>query len=314
VTDERPSWVLGLDIGGTKTAIVAGSVTGTVLERQAHPSEAGRGFAGMWESMTAAAGQLVARRGAPLAIGVSIGGPLDAERGIIYSPPNLPGWDAIPLKDRLVEHFGVPAFVEHDARAGALAEWMFGAARGATNVVYLTFGTGLGAGMILGGQLYRGASGDAGEVGHWRMGRSGPEAYGKTASWEAMASGAGLPKLARYRYPSEPWPDDLSAEILIRLAREGDARARDVLNESALSLGAGIAQLVDLLNPDIVVLGSLAVRAGAEFLPVVRDVVARECTPRTRRCPVVASELGVEAGDIAALCAAIHHGRLGERA
>jgi glucokinase len=302
-------WILGFDVGGTKTAVVAGTAAGIVLDRRSRPSEAGGGFERMWAAMVASADELITELGRPVAIGVSIGGPVDTELGVVYSPPNLPGWDVIPLKDRLVEKFGLPTYVEHDARAGALAEWMFGAARGANDVVYLTFGTGLGAGLILGGRLHRGTTGDAGEVGHWRMSRRGPEAYGKTGSWEAMSSGAGLPRLARHLFPTEEWPADLTAESLVGLARSGDPRATRVVRVSAEWLGRGIAQLVDLLNPEVVVLGSLAVRAGDLFLPTARRVVARECTSRSRRCRVVASGLGETAGDVAALCAAIYHHR-----
>ena len=123
-------WILGLDVGGTKTAMVAGTAMGEVLRRGVSHSNAEQGFEPMWASVVRRAEELVADLGPPMAIGVSIGGPLDAERGIVYSPPNLPGWDAIPMRDMLVERFGAPAWVEHDARTGALAEWMFGAARG----------------------------------------------------------------------------------------------------------------------------------------------------------------------------------------
>jgi glucokinase len=307
-------WILGFDIGGTKTAVVAGTAQGEILDRRTRPSNAGAGFQPMWTAMTTAADELIAERAAPVAIGVSIGGPLDTERGIVHSPPNLPGWDEIPLKDCLADRFGVPVHVEHDARTGALAEWLFGAGRGATDLVYLTFGTGLGTGMIVGGQLVRGATGDSGEAGHWRMSQRGPRAYGKVGSWEALSSGAGLPRLARFLYPREDWPEDLTAETVIARARAGDSRASRTIGISARWLGRGISQLVDLLNPQVVVLGSLAVRAGDLYLPIVRAVVARESLPRNRACRVVASGLGEHAGDIAALCAAIHHGGLGRPA
>jgi glucokinase len=316
VTDRRAAvdapgeWILGFDVGGTKTAVVAGTSGGEVLDRRTRASEAEAGFEPMWVAMTALADELIAARGRPAAIGVSIGGPLDSERGVVYSPPNLPGWDAVPLADRLRERFGVPALVEHDAKAGALAEWLFGAARGCRNVVYLTFGTGLGAGLILDGRLYRGRGDNAGEVGHWRMSRRGPEAYGKVGSWEAFASGGGLPGLARHLCPDHAWPDGMTARQLVSLAREGDPAAVRVVRASAMWLGRGVAFLVDLLDPDIVVLGSLAVRAGDLFLPTVRSVVARECIERTRECPIVSSELGERSGDLAALCAAIYRRQL----
>jgi len=307
-------WILGLDIGGTKTAVVAGTATGEVLRRTISHSNAQHGFRPMWTTMVGHADALVADFGPPTAIGVSIGGPMDAERGIILSPPNLPGWDAIPLRDLLVERYGVPTWVEHDARTGALAEWMFGAARGANDVVFLTFGTGMGAGLILDGRLHRGWNGGAGEVGHWRLARQGPTAFGKAGSFEGFASGAGLPRLARAMYPGDAWGEGLTAQDLIGLARDGDQRAIRVVDRSAQWLGRGIALLVDLLDPEVVVLGSLAVRAGDLFLPTARAVVARETLVRDRECRIVAAGLGEHIGDVAALSAAIYHGRFGPMA
>jgi glucokinase len=306
----RSDWVLGIDIGGTKVAVVAGSTEGRVISRRMAVSDAGTGFRPMWSRIVSLADRLISDYGRPIAIGVSVGGPVDSQRGVVHSPPNLPGWDAIPVKDLLQERFAVPAFVEHDAKAGALAEWLLGAARGCRDVVFLTFGTGLGAGMILDGRLYRGSSDQAGEVGHWRMARRGPEAYGKTGSWEAFASGGSLPRLALHLAPDHPWPKSMTGEDVVSLARTGDAVAARVVRVSATWLGRGIALLVDLLDPEIVVLGSLAVRAGDLYLPIVRRIVQRESSERTPSCRIAASELGEQLGDIAALCAAIYHGHL----
>jgi glucokinase len=303
-----PGWILGFDIGGTKVAVLAGTAAGDVLDRKMMSSGATPGFEPMWATMTALADELIAQHGPPLAIGVSVGGPVDSQRGIVKSPPNLPGWVAIPLKDRLVQRFGVPAHVEHDAKAGALAEWLFGAARGRRNVVFLTYGTGLGAGLILDGHLYRGTMENAGEVGHWGMARRGPTAYHKVGSWEALSSGIGLPLLARYLDPGHDWPDGMTAEDLVGRARAGDRTARRVITTSATWLGRGIANLIDLLDPEIVVLGSLAVRAGDLVLPTVRRVVERESLAGSRHPPVVASGLGDRIGDVAALSSAIYQG------
>ena len=175
-------------------------------------------------------------------------------------------------------------------------------------MVFLTFGTGLGAGLIVDGRLIRGAAGAAGEVGRWRMAQRGPRAYGKTGSWEAFASGVGLPRLARFLEPTVEWPPDLTAEEVIRLARSGDASAARAVEAAADWLGRGIAYLVDLLDPEIVVLGSLAVRAGDLFLPGAVRTVRRETAVRTHGCRIVAAATGESLGDLAALAAAIHHG------
>ena len=301
-------WILGFDVGGSKLAAVAGRSDGQVLTELTQPSLAAGGFPPMWERIAAMGRELIAGRGAPEAIGVSIGGPVDSARGLVLSPPNLPGWDQIPLGEKLRAEFGVPAYVEHDAKAGALAEWMFGAGRGKHTLVFLTFGTGLGAGLVVDGRLVRGALDGAGEVGHWRMAEQGPVAYGKEGSWEAFCSGAGLPRLAHALFPGT-WHASLTAAGLIELARGRDERAQRVIRTSAEWLGRGIAQLVDMLNPEVVALGSLAVRAGDLFLPVVREVVERECLPgHAAACEVVAAGLGERIGSTAALCAAIYQG------
>jgi glucokinase len=310
-TPVEGDWILGFDIGGTKTTVVAGSAAGEVLEREVIASEAARGFDQLWARMTAVADRLVGARGQPRTIGVSIGGPLDHARGIVLSPPNLPGWDRIPLAELLAQRYGATAHVEHDAKAGLLAEWRFGAARGCSDAVFLTLGTGLGCGILSGGRLIRGATDRAGEVGHWRMAPRGPRAYGKAGSWEGFASGAGLPLLAHHLYPRR-WPNSVTAADLVELARGGDDAAIRVVRRSATWLGRGVAQLVDLLDPQVVVLGALAWRAADLYLPVVRATVEAEALRGGRDCRVVTAELGERLGDVAALTAAIHHGRLGE--
>ncbi len=302
-------WILGFDIGGTKTAVVAGTVDGSVLQRHVAASEAAEGFRPMWVRMTEMADDLVAGFGPPCAIGVSIGGPIDQARGIVLSPPNLPGWDHIPLGALLVERYGVEAHVEHDAKAGLLAEWWFGAARGCRDAIFLTLGTGLGCGVLADGRLVRGARDAAGEVGHWRMTFRGPKAYGKAGSWEGFASGAGLPRLASHLFPGR-WPDTISAVDLVTLARGGDAVALRVVERSATWLGRGIAQLVDLLDPEVVILGALGWRAADLYLPTVVSVVGREACPREPGVRIEPAQLGERLGDVAALAAAIHHGGL----
>jgi glucokinase len=244
----------------------------------------------------------------PAAIGISIGGPVDTERGVVMSPPNLPTWDEVPLRELCRSRYHVPTFLEHDGRAGAVAEWLFGAGRGLSSLVFLTFGTGLGAGVIVDGHLLRGAHGAAGEVGRWRMARRGPRAYGKVGSWEGLASGSGLPRLARHRHPARDWPTDLSAEVVVDLARRGDVDALDTVGTAARWLGRGIAMLIDLLDPEAVILGSLAVRAGDLFLPTIIATAQSETAERTRSCRIVPAGLGESIGDLAALSAAIQPG------
>ncbi|GAG45960.1 unnamed protein product, partial [marine sediment metagenome] len=227
-------------------------------------------------------------------------------QGIIYSPPNLPGWDAVPLKQMLHECFELPVYVEHDGNAGALAEWYFGAAQGARNVVFLTMGTGIGGGLILNGELYRGTCDLAGETGHIRIAETGPEAYGKAGSWEAFCSGTGIVRLAARRFPGRWSEDQVTVRELAELSAAGDADALAVLEEAGRYLGRGLAILLDILNPEIIIMGSLAVHLGDTILSSARDEMTIEALPAAvQACRVVPAALGERIGDVAALCAAI---------
>lgn len=310
---QATEFILGIDVGGTKTAVVLGDCRGQIFERVELATQPQRGFEATFAEIVSAV-QTIRARGAeqgrpPRCVSVSIGGPLDIGRGIIYSPPNLPGWDDVPLKQLLAEQSGLDVYIEHDGNAGALAEWYFGAARGARNVVFLTLGSGLGAGMILDGRLYRGCCDLAGEVGHVRVAETGPAAYGKAGSWEGCCSGTGIARLATLRYPQRWQADGISARELGELARAGDADAQAVLAEAGRYLGRGLAILLDLLNPEIVVLGALAVRLGDFLSQPAREELQREALPAAlAACRIVPAELGAQLGDVAALCAAIEAG------
>lgn len=306
--------ILGLDIGGTKTAIVLGDHSGTIRDRVAFPTRTERGFQATFDEICARAEDVrrhaVEDALAPNVLSVSIGGPLEIERGRILSPPNLPGWDDIPLRDLLERRFGLPAVVEHDGNAGALAEWYFGAARGARHAIFLTMGTGFGGGLIIDGRLHRGATDTAGEVGHLRLVEDGPTAFGKAGSWEGLCGGAGIARLAARRDPDR-WPlARVTAREIGDLARAGDPAARAVLEEVGRHLGRGLAILIDVLNPEVIVIGSLAVRLGDLVLGPARAEVQREALPQAAAaCRIVPAELGERLGDVAALCAAIHRRR-----
>ncbi len=204
------------------------------------------------------------------------------------------------------EHTSLPVYVEHDGNAGALAEWYFGAARGAQNVIFLTMGTGFGGGLILNGQLYRGTCDLAGEVGHLRIAESGPMAFGKAGSWEGLCGGAGIAKLAALRFPVRWLEEGVTARDLTGLARAGDVDALAVWSEVGQHLGRGLAILLDVLNPEVIVIGSLAVRLGELVLGPARKVIEQEALPNAVvACRIVPAGLGERLGDIAALCAAI---------
>ncbi len=289
--------VWGLDIGGTKCALCAADKDGRILNRYqiATASEL------TWDTLLEA----LMRWGeenlpAPIAVGVSCGGPLDSARGVILSPPNLPGWDEVPVTAWLEKRLGVPAFLQNDANACALAEWRFGAGQGARSMIFLTFGTGFGAGLILDGRLYEGASGMAGEIGHVRMEKDGPVGYGKAGSMEGFCSGGGLRQLSRLDTGHEA-----TAWELAQRANAGDAQAAAVLAHSARMLGRGLAILIDLFNPERIVIGSIFARAEKWFRPEMEKAIAQEALPQSAAaCRVTAAQLGDSIGDVAAVTVA----------
>jgi glucokinase len=309
--------IIGLDIGGTKFAILEGTLEGQILARRQQPTQARRGFEDTFARLCSTVQEALAESQAAgrkvCALSVSIGGPLDIARGIIYSPPHLPGWDAIPLKDLLAQRFGLPAYVEHDGNAGALAEWHFGAGRGLRNLIFLTMGTGLGGGIILNGQLYRGSTDLAGEVGHIRIAPDGPLVYGKRGSWEGYAAGPAFALLARELFPQRWGPTgDISTPEIVQLSLAGDADALAVVEHVASYLGQGLAILADILNPQMIVIGSMAVRLGEVLLAPARRAMQAEALPGTyAACRVVPAALGEGIGDIASLCAAVEGLRSG---
>lgn len=287
--------VWGLDIGGTKCALVIGDRTGKVLARwQVATADYGADWQRLINDLLKNAEGIYTR---PLAVGVSCGGPLSSARGVIMSPPNLPGWDDVHIVEWLQNRINVPAFLQNDANACALAEWQFGAGRGCKNMVFLTFGTGMGAGLILDGRLYAGTNDMAGEAGHMRLAPDGPEGYGKRGSFEGFCSGGGIRQLAQMELGK-----DLSCKQLCELADAGDADARRVLEKSADYLGRALAVLIDILNPERIVIGSIYARAERHFKDGALSAIRREALSLSSGvCEIVPAGLGDSIGDIAAL-------------
>jgi glucokinase len=300
------SSLLGFDIGGTKTAVVLGTPAGEILARAETPTLAAEPFDIACNQMIETADRLLACENAhPQAISASVGGPLDIERGIIYAPPHLPNWVSAPLKDRLAAHYRLPVYIEHDGNAGALAEWYFGAGRGTQNMIYLTAGTGLGAGIILNGRIYRGSTDTAGEIGHIRIAEDGPLEYGKAGSWEGFCSGAGLAKLAHLRQPQR-WTEDTTTREIVALARADDPDAVELVTEMGTWLGKGLAILVDILNPQAIIVGTLGVVLGELLLAPAREVIKQEAlSVAANACRLLPAELGDRLSSLSALMAAI---------
>ncbi len=303
--------IIGVDIGGTKCAL-------SVPEAGDRVREVAR-FAttdvhGTRERIFAEIAKLSP---APDTVfGVSCGGPLDAKRGLILSPPNLPGWDRIAICDELTQRFGGRAFLMNDANACALAEWQFGAGRGCQSMIFLTMGTGMGSGLILDGRLYEGVTGNAGEVGHLRMAPDGPVGYNKAGSFEGFCSGGGIAQLARQRvaeFAGESTlqrlaPEQLTARAVGEAAVAGDALALAIWHEVGARLGEALAWFIDILNPERIVIGSIYQRCERFLAPSMQGVIAREALPDSARdCRVLPAVLGDEIGSYAAVAIARYH-------
>ena len=297
--------ILGIDIGGTKTAVSVATSQAEILYKTVFSSRPERGFAAMFSELCDHIERSLEQYPQVSRIGVSVGGPIDAANGVILGPPHLPGWEHVPLKALLEERFKLTTHIEHDAKAGALAEWMFGAGRGANNLIFLTLGTGLGAGIITDGHLLSGRAGLAGEVGHWRMAADGPVSYGKSGAWEAFVSGSGLASLARYRHP-DLFHEGTTAQDVNQQAHEGSKEARAVILESAEYLGQGLALLVDLLAPEVIILGSLAFRLGEDYTEAAKKAMQREVLSSHTGCAVVGAGLRGQIGDIAAISTVLY--------
>jgi glucokinase len=305
--------VVGLDIGGTKTAVVEGTTSGRILQRSEVPTNAHLAVAEVWPqliSLIESTIQEARKSGREVAaISVSVGGPLKIREGFLLNPPHLPGWHNFALRDALMKNFrSLPVCVEHDGNAGALAEFHFGVGaqrKDLQHLIFLTFGTGLGAGVIVNGQILHGATDTAGEVGHWRLSDRGPIGYGKSGSWEGYASGAGLVELASEMFPAR-WNSKTPIRKLVEDMLADDPHALKVAAEAGKWMGRGMAFLIDAFNPEVIVLGSLAVALGERVLGPGREVVKAEALPQAAQaCEIAPSVLGSRIGDVAALMAAL---------
>ncbi len=304
---------LGIDIGGTKCAVVRGNEKGEILEKVKISTV---GAEETLEKIFEAAEKI---KGNSIAVGISCGGPLDSETGTILSPPNLPGWDEIKIEKMVNDRLGLNAYLCNDANACALAEWRFGAGKGSRNMIFLTFGTGMGAGLILDGRLYNGTNGNAGEVGHIRLERFGPSGYGKEGSFEGFASGGGIALSGKMKAiealqkgekpmycKSLSELESVTAKSIAEAAKAGDKTAIEVYKLTGEMLGRGLSILIDILNPDRIVIGSVYQRSSELMKESMQRVIDKEALSHARNVvKIVGAELGDELGDAAALALAV---------
>ena len=301
--------VIAVDLGGTKLAAGVVDRDGTVVRRAVEPTDL-TGEDAVLAQLERVIGRLV--DGGFDALGVGIPSTIDQRSGRAVTSVNIP-LAGVDLRDRLQDSFGVPALLENDGNAAAVAEHRLGAGRGARNVVMLTLGTGVGGGLILDDRLYRGSVGAAGELGHITLDLNGPPCQGVCPGrghLEAMASGQAADRLADRAAAERPDGDlgraaaagrDVNPRLLVELAAAGPGDARDVLEHVGFHLGVGISDLVNVFNPEVVVVGGGLGEAGELLLAPARKVVAeRTLLPSRDVVRIVEAELGPDAGLVGA--------------
>ena len=305
---------VGVDLGGTQLRVAVADARGRIRAVIRRPTLAEQGPHRVMERIAAAVADALVQarvdRRRVRALGIGLPGPVDPANGLVHSPANLPGWVDVPLNASLTRLTGIPSYLHHDAHLAAFAELQRGAARGVRDLVYVTVSTGIGAGLVLDGALYAGARGSAGEVGHIVIQPDGPRCNcGNRGCVEALASGTaiareareGVRRGARTRLRRIPPPGATAADV-DRAARAGDAFARRVLADAGTALGIGLGTLVNLLNPEMIVIGGSVMKSGRVLTEPMRAALARSSFASARQgLRIVRPRLGADVGLVGAI-------------
>ncbi|MGZ9934014.1 ROK family transcriptional regulator [Streptomyces sp. NC-S4] len=294
--------VIGVDFGHTHLRVAVGNLAHQVLAEETEPLDVDASWADGFDRAEALVGRLIADIGVELekVIGVGLGvpGPIDVESGTLGSTAILPGWAGINPRQELSQRLGVPVYVDNDANLGALGELVWGSGRGVKDLAYIKVASGVGAGLVINGQIYRGPGGTAGEIGHITLDESGPVCRcGNRGCLETFAA-------ARYVLPllQGTHGPELTMERVVELAREGDPGCRRVITDVGRHVGSGVASLCNLLNPSRVVLGGSLAEAGELVLAPIRESVGRYAIPSAaRQLSVLTGSLGGRAEVLGAL-------------
>jgi glucokinase len=314
-SSDSEATVIGVDIGGTKVAVGLVDPSGKIMTQGRSPMVATSGPEAALQAVTAAitslAGQaLSSPRGEVRGIGICAPGPLDPNTGVVINPPNLPCWRNFPLASRLADIYRVPVKVDNDANAAALAETRWGAARGYRYVFYATVGTGIGTGIVFDGRIYHGHTGAAGEGGHMSIDYRGPRcACGKLGCIEALAAGPAIALRARAKLTANPSRQsiilDLAggnieaiiSEMVGKAYAAGDSLAGEILRETVELLTAWLGNIVDLLDPDVLVMGGGVAAMLSPFFAEIKDRLPTWCVnPRSSEIPLLMAHYGADAG------------------
>ncbi|MCG0276526.1 MAG: ROK family protein [Thermosediminibacteraceae bacterium] len=305
---------VGVDLGGTKIAAGAVDENGNLLARTELPTLAKEGPEKVIGRMKQSVYDILKHLGLPLediaGIGIGVPGPMDAGRGIVKNPPNLPGWDNVPLRSIMQEEFNIKVCLENDANAAAIGEYLFGAGKGIENFVYITISTGIGGGVIAGGRLLKGDGGNAAEIGHLTINFEGPVCgCGNKGCWEAYASGTAMARFAKEgillgrktKLTAIAQEGDVRAEHIFAAANEEDEFAKELVEKEAFYLGVGLASVVNAYNPKCIAIGGGLAKAWDMFYSKMIEVMkAKALPPNVENLEVVKAKLGQDVGIIGA--------------
>lgn len=321
--------VVGIDMGATHITLLVTDCAAHVLNELEIPFDVNQGPRVSLAILENAMKNLLEKAGIPLseikAVGMGVPGPIVENAGMVLGPPIMPGWDGYPIREHLQEKWGVPVAIGNDAEMGAIGEWAYGAGRGTRNLAYIKVGTGVGSGLLLDGQVYRGTTGCAGEIGHITLNEAGPVCTcGNRGCLEAMAGGWAIASRGREAATSKARtvlsemgdPKAISASDVIEAARQGDLIAQQIVSEAGGHLGTAIASLVNLFNPSMVVIGGKVSQMGDLLLePIRRTVRKRSLKAASRDVRIMAAYLGKRSSGMGAVVEALsivlHH--LGDR-
>ena len=308
--------VVGVDIGGTKTSVIIGDDSPKVFHKEKFATSDSEDTL---KNICKIIKDYQSQYGVIKSIGISCGGPLSSKDGVIICPPNLPNWKNVEIVKYFYDNLNIHSKLENDANACAVAEYLWGIGRGSSNMAFFTFGTGLGAGLILDNRLYRGSSDMAGEIGHIRLSDNGPVGYNKAGSFEGFCSGGGIAKLCKMRIEEKSEDKDVKEFIdllkdkdistyeIANIAKAGNKFAISIFNESAEYLGKGISILIDILNLDKIIIGGIYTRMESYFKDTMMQIIEKEALKYSSDCcEIVPSYFGEEIGDYSALAVAMN--------
>jgi len=313
-TGENP--LLAVDLGGSKIVTALVTTKGEIIAREYTPTLAEEGIETVIGRMLTAIDSVTSKANMSLPlfsnIAIAAAGAIDSKKGIVTASPNLPGWRDVPLKEIMQKATGLEAFLINDASAAALGEHCFGAGRGVNNLIYITVSTGIGGGIIIDGKLYNGVSGSAGEIGHTTIDVNGPRCNcGNIGCLEVLASGTAVAREAQRFIAqgaktiitelAEGEPQNITAQTVSAATQKGDALASAIISKAATYLGIGMVNLVNIFNPEMIIVGGGMAQMGDMLLDPARKVVAeRAFQLPAQRVRIVTSQLGDNAAVLGA--------------